>query len=87
MDLLGLGSVLAVTIILLVADNRSDVLGLTLIALGLISGLAAVSRRRYVQETLIGFDILRMRGGRFILGSALTFLVTAALVAILILFR
>ena len=87
MDLLALGGVLAVTIILLVADNRSDVLGLALIALGLISALAAVSRRRYVRETQIGFDIVATRGGRFVLGSALVFLITAALVTLLILFR
>lgn len=83
-DLVGLGGLLAVSTIVLVADNASDVLGLALIFAGLISALAAVSRLRYRRETRLGFAILTTRGGGFVVGSAVAFVIVAALVAVTI---
>jgi hypothetical protein len=83
--LLGLGSVLGVTVILLVHGDVQRVLGMALIGLGALSALAAASRHRYVRETLDGFTILRTRDGRFVLASAVALAVTAVLVALLVL--
>jgi hypothetical protein len=83
--LLGLGSVLGVTVILLVHGEVDRVIGMVLVGLGVMSALAAASRHRYVRETLLGFTVLRTRDGRFVLGSAVALAVTAALVALLIL--
>ncbi|MBX7433973.1 hypothetical protein JDV09_17915 [Mycobacterium sp. Y57] len=85
MTLLGLIGVLAVTVIILVHANITGLLGISLIGAGCLSALAAVSRHRYVRETRLGFEILRSRGGRFVLGSGLAFAVVGALVAFLIL--
>lgn len=86
MTLIGLGGVLAVTTILLVhADDVTNVLGTSLICAGVVTALAAVSRRHYVRETRLGFVILEARGGPFVLASALGFAVVGALVALLIL--
>ena len=86
MTLIGLGGVFAVTVILLVHADVTDVLGISLICAGVVSALAAVSRHRYVQETRLGFVILRTRGGRLVLGSALAFAVAGVLVALLVIF-
>jgi hypothetical protein len=82
--LIALGGVLAVTVTLLVHADATGVLGISLICAGLVSALAAVSRHRYVRETRLGFVILRTRGGRFVLGSALTVAVVGVLVALLV---
>ncbi len=83
--LVGLGGVFAVAVILLVHADVTGVLGISLICAGVVSALAAASRRRYVQETRLGFDILKIRSGRFVLGSALAFAVLGVVVALLIL--
>ncbi len=85
MTLAGLGGVFGVTVILLVHADITGVLGIALICAGVVSALAAVSRYRYVQETRRGFAILRVRGGGFVLGSALAFVVVGCLVAVLVL--
>jgi hypothetical protein len=85
MTLIGLGGVLAVTVILLVHADVISVLGTSLICAGVISALAAVSRYQYVRETRLGFVILETRGGPFVLGSALGFVVVGVLVALLVL--
>lgn len=87
MTLIGLGSVFAVTAILLVHGEFTSVLGISLICAGVVSAGAAVSRHRYVQETRLGFVILRTRGGRFVLGSALAVAVVSVLVALLVIFE
>jgi hypothetical protein len=85
MTLTGLAAVFAVTVILLVHSQFTDVLGISLILTGVIAALAAMSRRRYVRETRQGFAILRTRGGGFVLGSAAAVAVVGALVALLVL--
>ena len=85
MTLAGLGSVFAVAVILLVHADVTGVLAISLICAGVISALAAVSRHRYVQETRLGFVILKTQGGRFVLGSALAFAVVGVVVALLVL--
>jgi len=85
MTLLGLAGVFAVTVILLVHADVTGVLGISLICAGVVSALAAVSRHRYVQETRLGFVILKTRRGRFVLGSALAFAVLGVVVALLVL--
>lgn len=85
LTLIGLGGVLAVTVILLVHADVTGVLGILLICAGVVSAFAAVSRHRYVQESRLGFVILRTRGGRFVLVSALAVAVVGVLVAVLIL--
>ena len=52
----------------------------------MLSGLAALSRHRYVQETRLGFVIVQSRGGGFVFGSALVFAVIGVLVALLLVF-
>ena len=83
--LIGLGGVFVVTAILLVHADVTGVFGISLICAGVVSAFAAVSRRRYVQETRLGFVVLRTRGGQFVLGSALAFAVVGVLVALLVL--
>ena len=85
MTLAGLGGVFAVTVILLVHADVTGVIGISLICAGLVSALAAASRRRYVRESRVGYTILRARGGGFVLGSALAFAVVGVLVALLVL--
>jgi MFS family permease len=82
--LVGLGGVLAVTLILLVHANMTGALGIAFIYAGGISALAALSRDRYVRETRRGFAVLSTRGGGFVLGSALGFAVVGLLVALLV---
>lgn len=82
--LTALGGVFAVTTILLVHADVTGVLGITLVCLGVVAELAAVSRIRYVRETRVGFAILRTRGGGFVLGSACAFGLVGLFVALLI---
>ncbi|MBX7454908.1 hypothetical protein GR927_43595 [Mycolicibacterium sp. 3033] len=86
MTMLGLAGLFVVTTILLVRTEPAHVLGIALICAGVLSGLAALSRHRYVQETRLGFVILRSRGGGFVFGSALVFAVIGVLVALLLVF-
>ena len=86
MTMLGLAGLFVVTTILLVRADPAHVLGVSLICAGVLSGLAALSRHRYVQETRLGFVILRSRGGGFVFGSALVFAVIGVLVALLLVF-
>jgi uncharacterized membrane protein YidH (DUF202 family) len=83
--LLGLGGVFGVTVILLVHADVRGTVGITLVAAGLVAGLAAASRRRYVTETARGFAVLQTRGGGFVLGSAAAVVVVAVLVVVLVL--
>lgn len=87
MTLIGLGGVFAVTVILLVHADVTNISGIGLICAGVVFALAAVSRRRYIQETRLGFTILKTRGGWFVLGSALAFAAVGVLVALLVLLR
>jgi uncharacterized membrane protein YidH (DUF202 family) len=83
--LLGLGTVFGVTVILLVHANVRETLGLALVAAGAVSGLAALSRQRYEDETRRGFAVLRTRGGGFVIGSGVAVAVVAVLVVALVL--
>jgi hypothetical protein len=85
LTLTGLGVVFAVTLILLVAENIYAVLGVALVYAGVLAGLAALSRSRYVQESLAGFAITQIRGGRLVLESAVALVLLAVLVIVLIL--
>ncbi len=85
MTLAGLGTVFAVTAILLVHAQVAGVVGISLILAGIVAALAAAARHRYVRETRTGFTILRNRDGRFVVGSALAVGVVGMLVALLIL--
>lgn len=85
MTLTGLCGVFAVAVILLVHADVTSVLGIALICAGAVSALAALSRHRYVQETRLGFAMLRARGGRFVFGSALAFAVVGVFVSLLVL--
>lgn len=85
MTLAGLAGVFAVTLILLVHAGVRAVLGVSLIYAGAVSGLAAVSRHRYLRETRRGFGILGTRGGGFVFGSAAAFVFVSALVVWMIL--
>jgi uncharacterized membrane protein YidH (DUF202 family) len=84
MVLLGLGGVFGVTLILLVHADVRQSLGLALLAAGVATGLASLSRHRYVEEARHGFEILGTRGGGFVLGSALALTVVALLVVLLV---
>ena len=84
MTLTALAGIFAVTTILLVHADVAAVLGIVFLCAGAVSGLAAISRYRYVQETVRGFAILKTRGGGFVLGSALAFAVVAGFVALLV---
>lgn len=85
MALVGLGIVYAIAVILLVHADVAGVFGISFICAGVISALAAVSRHRYVQETRLGFVILKTRGGWFVPGSALAFAIVGVFVALLVL--
>lgn len=85
MTLVGLGGVLAVTLILLVHADITGALGISFIYAGGVCALAALSRHRYLRETRLGFAILRTRGGGFVFGSALVFCIAGGLVALLVL--
>jgi uncharacterized membrane protein YidH (DUF202 family) len=85
MTLIGLGGVFAVTVSLLFHAGVSSLLGISLICAGILSALAALSRHRYVREIRLGFVILKTRGGSFVLGSSLAFVVVGVLVALLVL--
>lgn len=84
LTLLGLASVFAAAVILLSEQDVGEVLGISLVGVGLTMGLAALSRMRYVRETQIGFLILQTRDARFVFASAAGFVVAAALVAVLV---
>lgn len=84
MTLLGLASVLGVTVILLVDSRVVAVFGVCFIGAGVLSGLAAASRLRYVRESRLGFAIVETRDGRFVLGSAAGFVVVGLLVTLLV---
>ena len=86
MTMLGLAGLFVVTTILLVRADPAHVLGVSLICAGVLSGLAALSRHRYVKETRLGFVIVQSRGGGFVFGSALVFAVIGVLVALLLVF-
>ncbi len=83
--LAGLVGVFVVTMILLVHADVAGVLGIGLVCGGVVSGLAAVSRLRYVRETRAGFAVLRTRDGRFVMVSASALVVVAGFVIVLIL--
>lgn len=85
MTLTALGGVFAAAVIILIHADITALLGILLICAGSISAFAAESRRRYVRESRLGFDILRTRGGGFVVGSALAFGVVGVLVTVLIL--
>ncbi|MCX2933857.1 hypothetical protein ORI20_26655 [Mycobacterium sp. CVI_P3] len=84
MTLAGLAGIFAVAVILLVHADVTSVLGISLICVGVVSALAAASRHRYVQETQLGYAILRTRGGWFVLGSAVAFAIVSVVVTLLI---
>lgn len=85
MTLLGLGGVFAVSTLLLAELDVLEIFGLSLVCAGLLVGLAAASRSRYVRETQLGFQILHTRDGRFVYGSATGFVVVALFVTVLVL--
>lgn len=85
MVLLGLVGVFAVTGVLLVRVDVVEVLGLSLVGAGLLVGLAAASRLRYVRETRLGFQVLRARDGSFVVGSAAGCVLAGVFVVALIL--
>ncbi len=85
MTLTALGGIFAVTLVLLIHADVSGVLGIAFLCAGAMSALAAVSRRRYVQETRAGFAIVATRGGGFVFGSALAFTLVGGFVAALVL--
>lgn len=84
LTVIALGAVLATTVVLLVNTNAAGVIGITSICLGLLCALAAVSRHRYVRETKMGFGLLRSRDGRFVIGTAVQFVITTLFVVVLI---
>ncbi len=84
-SLLALGGVFSVSVILLVHGDRDTTLGVALVAAGVVTGLAAASRHRYVREVRHGVDALRDRGGGFVLASALALVVVAGFVVALVL--
>ncbi|MDO8107699.1 hypothetical protein Q6348_10880 [Isoptericola sp. b441] len=85
LTLLGLTSVLGAILIILAGTDPVRAVGATLVGLGVIVALAAMSRRRYETDARAGFAVLRSRDGTFVLGSAVAFLVVAALAAVLML--
>ncbi len=84
LTLLGLSSVFAVAIILLSEQDVGEVLGISLIGVGLTVAMAALSRLRYLHETRVGFLVLQTRDGRFVFVSAAIFVLAGALVALLV---
>lgn len=85
MVLAGLVATFGVATILLVHTDATGVLGTSLVCGGLVAGLAAWSRARYVRETRTGYAVLARRDGRFVLTSAAGFVAVAGYVAVLVL--
>ena len=85
LTLIGLGAVFAVTLILLVAEDVNAVVGVALVYAGVMAGLAAFSRSRYLHESRTGFAITQLRGGRFVFESAAALVLLAVPVVALIL--
>lgn len=84
MTLAGLVVLGAVSLTLLVHEDAGVLAGIALIYAGAGAGLAALSRRRYVRETEVGFAILRTRNGRFVLASAAAFVAVDVLAILVI---
>lgn len=84
MTMLALAGLMSVTLILQVGTSPSKVLGVGLVIAGLVCVVAAVSRSRYDRETRHGFAILASRDGRFVFGSAATFVLVAVSVLLLV---
>lgn len=80
----GLVSVFGVSLILLVAEDVYAVVGVALVYAGVLSGIAAVSRLRYVRESVAGFSILATRGGGFVIWSAVAAVAVGILVTVVI---
>lgn len=85
MTLTALAGVFAVTLILFVHADFPGVIGIALICGGVVSALAALSRYRYVQETLLGFGIVGTRAGGFVLKSSVALTLVSVFVAVVIL--
>ncbi len=83
--LLGLGALSTTLVVLLASAHPARTLGSALVGVGLVCALAAASRHRYVRESRLGFAMLATRDGRFVLGSALAFLVVAGLAVLVVL--
>ena len=83
--LFALGAAFAAVVVLLARTHPAQALGSTLIGLGVLLALAAASRRRYLRDARHGFAVLATSDGRFVLGSALGYLVVAGLVLLLML--
>lgn len=84
MTLLGLGEVFAVSTLLLAELDALAIFGLCLVCAGLLVGMAAASRSRYVRESQLGLQILHTRDGRFVYGSAAGFVLVGLFVAVLV---
>ncbi len=85
MALIGLGTVSTATTVVMAGAHPARALGSALLSVGLVCGLAAGSRHRYVRESQLGFAILASRDGRFVLGSAVGLLVAAGLAVLAVL--
>jgi hypothetical protein len=83
--LLSLGTLATSLVALLASAHPARALGSALVSVGLACTLAAASRQRYVREARVGFAILASRDGRFVLGTALVFLVVAGLAVLVVL--
>lgn len=83
--LAALAAVFVAAVAFLAEANARQLIGLGLVAMGLVCAAAAVSRARYVRETWLGFAVLRTRGGGFVLGSAASVAVVGLFVAALVL--
>ncbi len=83
--LLGLGTLATTLVVLLASAHPARALGSALVSVGLVCALAAVSRHRYVRESRAGFAILASRDGRFVLGSALVFVIVSGLALVVVL--
>lgn len=83
--LLGLGALATTLVVLLAGAHPARALGTGLIGVGLVCALAAASRQRYVRASRVGFAALASRDGRFVLGSALAFVVVAGLAVLVVL--
>jgi len=83
--LAALAAVFAAAVAFLAEANARELIGLGLVALGLVCAAAAISRARYIRESWLGFTVLRTRGGGFVLGSATGVAVVGLFVAALVL--
>lgn len=79
-----LGAVFAVTMVLLVDVDAAGVVAAACIGSGLLCALAAASRHRYDRETATGFALMRRRDGRFVISTAVQFVITALFVVVLL---